>query len=76
MLLFLLSFKIQLTGSAPSVSNFASYSGVLTVTIRWGAALVFAVGAGAVGAGCVLGVPVCVADGLADGEGVAPGLGG
>jgi hypothetical protein len=37
-------------GSAPSVSNFASYSGVLIVIVRCGAALTFGIGTGA-GAG-------------------------
>jgi hypothetical protein len=33
---------IQLTGSAPSVSNFAAYSGVFTVIVRFGAAFTLA----------------------------------
>jgi hypothetical protein len=41
----LLAFMIQLIGSAPSVSNFASYSGVLIVIIRFGAAVALATGA-------------------------------
>ena len=32
----------QLTGSAPCVSNFVTYSGVLIVIVRFGAALKFA----------------------------------
>jgi len=43
-------FRIQLIGSAPSVSNFASYSGVEIVIVRCGAAFTFGVRMGA-GAG-------------------------
>ena len=71
-LLFLLNLIIQLTGSAPSVSNFASYSGVLTVSVRCGAALTLGTGSGA--ACAVEASGVCVAAGLAAGEGVAPGF--
>lgn len=48
------------------------------MTIRCGAALTFGVGAGAEGTAGVMEVAVWVADGLADGEGVAPccGFGG
>ncbi len=41
-LLLLLVVKTQLTGSAPRVSNFAEYSGVLIVIVRFGAAAMFA----------------------------------
>jgi len=62
---------IQLTGSAPSVSNLASYSGVLTVTKRCGAELTFGVAKDASCAGwpSELAIGVAVAD--APGEAVA-----
>ena len=65
--------RIQLIGSAPSVSNFASYSGVLIVMDRCGAAFTFGIRSGAGAgvlegaAGCALIIPV--------GEGVAAGFG-
>src|SRR5688572_15188862 len=72
--LFLFFLIIQLTGSAPSVSNFASYSGVLMVMVRCGAALTFGVGSGAGGAAAAVSEPgVCVAVGLAAGEAVVAG---
>ena len=52
------------------MSNFASYSGVLTVNIRCGAAFTFAGGTGAGVAAGVVEVAVC--DAVALGEGVAP----
>src|SRR5688500_14759706 len=64
---------IQLIGSAPRVSNFASYSGVFTVIVRCGAALTFGVGTGtaeATGAAAC-----CVAVGLAVCEPGAPAFG-
>src|SRR5215217_1337802 len=73
--LFLFFLMIQLIASAPSVSNFASYSGVLTVTVRWGAAFTLGV---ATGAGVAVGVveaAVCDAVPLAAGEGVAAAFG-
>ena len=58
-------------GSAPSVSNFASYSGVLIVTVRCGAALTFGVGTSVgVAAGVV---EVAVWGAVVVGEGVAAG---
>ncbi len=69
------TFKIQLTGSAPSVSNFASYSGVLTVIVRCGAALTLRIGCGVGAAGVFVELAgCCVAVGLAVGEGTAPGF--
>ena len=59
-------------GSAPSVSNFASYSGVLTVIVRCGAALTFGVGSGTDGAPGVLELLACAGVALAAGEGVEP----
>jgi hypothetical protein len=62
---------IQLIGSAPSVSNFASYSGVLIVISRLAAAVTLAAGPGVADA-----LSACrrcwVVVELADGEGVAP----
>jgi hypothetical protein len=61
-------------GSAPSESNLAVYSGVLTVIVRFGAAVRFATGTGVDVAGFAL--AVCVAGGtplVADGLGDAPG---
>ena len=78
LLVILFFFITQLIGSAPSVSNFASYSGGLIVIIRLAAALTLEAGAAGAEFVCELGV-VAVAAGvvveLADGEGVAAGLG-
>ena len=70
---------IQLTASAPSVSNFASYKGVFTEIVRCGA--VFAVTAGddeGVGLGAVEGAVcgVALGCGLACAAGFAFGAGG
>ena len=73
-MLYLLTFIIQLTGSAPSVSNFASYSGVLIVIVRWGAVFTLCVTTGA-GAGVLVELAACSAVGVALGDGVAAGFG-
>ena len=52
---------IQLTGSAPNVSNLALYSGVSTVIVRFGAAVTLAMGSGVDVAGVAAGVCVVVA---------------
>ena len=73
--LILFFLMIQLTASAPSVSNFASYSGVLIVTVLCGAAFTFGVKTGAGVAAGVLELADCDAVALAVGEGVALAFG-
>ncbi len=72
--LFLFFLIIQLIGSAPSVSNFASYSGVLNRyrSLRCGITSGSVLEPLALPGITALGV--CVAVGLAVGEGVAPGF--
>jgi len=65
---------IQLTGSAPCVSNFVEYSGVVTVIVRFGAAVKFVATTGVDVVGFALAVGVAgEALAVADGLGNAPG---
>ncbi len=56
------------------MSNFTSYSGVLIVIVRCGAAVTFGAGSGAAGAAGPVELVAGVAVALAEGEGVAAGF--